>query len=410
MPYLAPASQRAVSPVIKALFVLPSLLRGGAEVQTIDLVNGLNTARFEKYLVTFEKQLGQRERIDTENVVFANFVREWKFDRSPARRIARLIDERQIDVVHCSLQIAMLMGWLAIRYSCRKPKLIVALHTTINRDSKNELFDKVLYQWLMRSCDKVICVCHAQEKHWQRKFPFLIGKTQVIYNGIDIEKFNPEMHQQMGRTLRQQLGISIQDKVICHIAGFRPEKGHAILLEAFGRLIQRSKDVFLLFVGDGALRLEVEERVRKASLSNRVHFLGTLADVRPVLAASDCSVLASIAVETFSIAMLESLAMRVPVVATDIGGTSEAVLPGQTGLLVPAKDPDAMANALHSILEHREGCEAMGAAGRNLVMQDFNAASMIGETERLLTDIVAPFKKIEECVASYPSERCGRCA
>ena len=295
MPYPALAPRQAVCSPIKVLFVLPSLSRGGAEVQTVDLVNGLSPTQFEKCLVTFEKHLGQKDRIDTESVHFTHFPRRLKFDRSPAREIARLIDERQIDVMHCSLQIAMLMGWLAARYSSRKPKLIVALHTTLNRNLKNELFDRLLYQWMMRGYDKVICVCHAQEKYWQRKFPFLVGKTQVIYNGVDTEQFDPEVHQQTGRTLRQLLGISEQAKVICHIAGFRPEKGHTILLDAFGMLAKDNQNAFLLFVGDGVLRPEIEGQVWKANLTNRVHFLGNLTDVRPALAASNCSVLASTA-------------------------------------------------------------------------------------------------------------------
>lgn len=384
-PALAP--RKSVLPTTKVLFVLPSLSRGGAEVQTVDLVNGLSPTHFEKYLVTFETHLGQKERIATESVEFIHYPRQSRFDRCPAKKIARLIDERQIDVVHCSLQIAMLMGWLAVRYSSRKPKLVVVLHTTLNRNLKNELFDRLLYQWLMRGYDKVICVCHAQEKHWQRKFSFLVGKTQVIYNGVDTEQFNPEIHQQTGRTLRHLLGISEQVKVICHIAGFRPEKGHTVLLDAFGMLARDNQDVLLLFVGDGVLRPEIEERARKANLTNRVHFLGNLADVRPALAASDCSVLASTG-ETFSIAMLESLAMRVPVVATDIGGTAEAVLHGKTGLLVPANKPTAMADALHYMLQHHEERQTMGAAGRSLVMRDFSAANMIRETERALTNVM----------------------
>jgi glycosyltransferase involved in cell wall biosynthesis len=390
MPYPVLVPRQTVSRPTKVLFVLPSLSRGGAEVQTVDLVNGLSPDQFEKYLVTFEKDLGQKERIDTESVYFSNFPRRSRFDRSPPREIARLIDERQIDVVHCSLQIALLIGWLAVSYSKRKPKLIVALHTTLNRRPKDELFDRLLYQWLMRSCAKVVCVCHAQEKHWQRKFPFLLEKTQVIYNGVDPEQFDPEVHQQAGRTLRQQLGLSRQAKVICHIAGFRPEKGHAILLDAFGLLAQRNQHAFLLFVGDGVLRPEIEERVRNANLTNRIHFLGNLADVRPALAASDCSVIASTA-ETFSIAMLESLAMGIPLVATRIGGTAEAVVHGQTGLLIPAHEALAMADALSLMLDSHSKRQMMGAAGRELVKRDFSAARMINETERMLSEVAANF-------------------
>lgn len=374
--------------VVRAVFVLPSLSRGGAEVQTIDLVNGLSPSQFEKYLVTFEKHLGQKKRIDSESVRFTHSPRRSKFDRSPAKEIARLIDERQIDVVHCSLQIAMLMGWLAIRYSIRKPKLIVALHTTLNRNSKNELFDRLLYQWLMRGCDKVICVCHAQEKHWQRKFPFLAGKTQVIYNGIDTEQFDSDVFQQTGRKLRQQLAIPEQAKVICHIASFRPEKGHTILLDAFGMLEQGTPGTFLLLVGDGVLRPEIEARVRRTNLANRVHFLGDLEDVRPALAASDCSVLASTA-ETFSIAMLESLAMRVPMVATDVGGIREAVVPEKTGLLVPPGSAECLADAMCYMLEHEDKRKLMGQAGRELVTVQFELEKVIAQTAALLTTIVS---------------------
>lgn len=388
MSHPATASKQKVACCTKVLFVLPSLSRAGAETQTIDLVNGLGSTRFEKHLVTFEKNLDQQERIDTKNVRFTHSPRRSKFDRSPAKEIGRIIDEQRIDVVHCSLQMALLMGWLAVRRSRRKPKLIVALHTTLNRNLKNELFDRLLYQWLMRDCDKVICVCRAQERYWLKKFPFLTGRTRTIYNGIDTEKFKPDNCRASGKALRDHLGIPIDAKVICHIAGFRPEKGHAILLEAFAMLAQGIPDTFLMFVGDGALRSKIEERVHTTNLTDRVYFLGNQKDVRPALSASDCSVLASTA-ETFSIAMLESLAMGVPMVASNIGGTSEAVVHGRTGLLVPAAEPMAMADALSYMLKHQEKRLAMGAAGRTLVMTEFTPRSMVNETECTLIEVVS---------------------
>jgi glycosyltransferase involved in cell wall biosynthesis len=371
---------------MKVLFVLPSLLRGGAEVQTVDLVNGLNPIQFEKFLVTFEKPLDQKERIDAKSVRFLHFTRRSKFDRSPARAIAHIIDSQHIDIVYCSLQMALLMGSLAVRYSSHKPKFIVALHTTINRSLKYEIFDRLLYQWLMRNCNKVICVCHAQEQHWQRKFPFLIGKTRVIHNGVDTEKFSREISLQAGRTLRQQLGISEQAKVICHIAGFRQEKGHFILLDSFRILVRRVSNAFLLFVGDGILRPEIEKRVHDAALESQVRFLGLQSDVRPVLSSSDCSVLASTAVETFSIAMLESMAMGVPLVATNVGGTSEAVLDGKTGLLVEPGNADQLAEALAAMLSDDARRIAMGCAGRALVESKFSAAVMNAQTECMLRE------------------------
>ena len=379
---MSPCKQTKIKPT-KVLFVLPSLVRGGAEVQVVNLANGLSAHQFDTYLVTFEKHLDQKDRIDSRQVKFSHFMRKSKFDVSPAFEIARLIDKHEIDVVHCSLQIALLIGWLSIRCSKRKPKLILALHTTLNRNFKNEAFDKLLYQWLMRDCVKVICVCRAQEHHWHKRFPFLIGKTCVVYNGVDTKSFDPEAHQPKKTKFRQRIGIPAQAKVICHVAGFRPEKGHAILLDAFRRVAQRCSDAYLIFVGDGALRPEIEERARASNLLDRIRFLGNLVDVRPALADSDCSVLPSTA-ESFSIAMLESLAMGVPIVATNIGGTAEAVADHQTGLLVPAGDPVALSDALYYLIDHDEERRVMGIAGRNLVVSRFSSAKMIRETERIL--------------------------
>lgn len=373
---------------LNVLFIVPSLKRGGAEVQVVELVSGLHSANFSKHLFTFEPGLDLLDRLDRANVLLHHWPRTNKYDYRSILEIAKIIDRHSIDIVHCTLQMSLLRGWLGARLSKRKPKLVVTLHTTVNISKKAELLNLAVMQWLMRSCDKVICVCHSQEKHWLKKFSFLVGRTRVIYNGIDTDKFNPDSHRVFKKALRDQLGISYQATIFCHIAGFRPEKGHSILLEAFSMLALRDKNAFLLFVGDGSLRHEIEERVRKANLTSRIYFLGNLADVRPAIAASDCTVLASTAVETFSIAMLESLAMGVPMVATNIGGTAEAVLHGETGLLVPANKPAAMADALTYMLEHYEKRRAMGAAARDLVITNFSAAKMISETERTLTEIV----------------------
>lgn len=374
-----------VSRPIKVLFVLPSLLRAGAETQVVNLVNGLDPACFEKYLVTFERQMDQKDRIDTENVRFFPFLRKRRLDLSPVRGMARLIDEHQIDVVHCSLRIALFMGWLATLYCRKKPKLTVALHTTANRSVRDELFDRLLYQWIMRTCNKVLCVCRAQEEYWCRKFRFLVGRTQVIYNGVDPEYFRREDHLESGRKLRHHLNISEQSKVICHVAAFRPEKGHAVLVDAFLRLHQWIPDAYLLFVGDGTMRQNIENVVQGRGLSARVRFLGSKADVRPVFAASDLSVIASLAVETFSMAMLEAMAMGLPLVATNVGGTAEAVLDGETGLLVETGNAEQLASALGRLLVDNDRRVEMGRAAKSLVSKYFTLSGMVAESSAFLS-------------------------
>ena len=114
-----------------------------------------------------------------------------------------------------------------------------------------------------------------------------------------------------------------------------------------------------------------------------------MADVRPLLLASRLSVLASIAVETFSIAMLESMAMQVPVLATNIGGLREAITPGATGDLLEPGDNEEMTQKIRSLMSDAAKCEQMGIAARALVIEEFRNEEMAAQMDRLFLDAVA---------------------
>ncbi|TCV83440.1 glycosyltransferase family 4 protein [Sulfurirhabdus autotrophica] len=373
----------------KILFVLPSLLRAGAETQVIDLVNSLDSTKFKKYLLTFEANLDQYDRIDHDHVKFIHHPRRYKFDFGVIREIARIIDEERIDLVHCSLQIALFMSLMGVKFSKRKPSLVLAVHTTVNVSRHDEWFDKFFYQWLMRICSKVIFVCGAQKTYWQSKYPFLRKRSQVIYNGVDTDYFAPAKFLDIGLAFRGTLGIPEEGRVICHIAGFRPEKGHTILLNAFSEVLKAVPNAYLVFAGDGPLRVEITHLVQEMGIEERVRFLGSLADVRPVLAASDVSVLSSTAVETFSIAMLESMSMKVPMVATDMGGTSEAVLHDETGVIVEPGDQGGLAKALANLLIEDRKRIAMGDAARTLVKNKFTKRNMVEETASVIEQCIS---------------------
>jgi len=372
----------------RILFILPSLGRGGAEMQVVGLVNGLDSHKIEKHLLCFDKDVSLLENLDQEAVVFHHIQRTSFFGFKAIKKIAALIDELQVELVHCSLQIALFMGWMAVNQSKQKPPLIVALHTTINRNLKADLFDWFVYQWMMRSCKKVICVCETQRQYWQRKFPFLNHLTDVVFNGVDIEHFSPSEIKGAANQLRSELMISDDVQIICHIAGFRPEKGHLILLDAFEQLVKKQQKVMLIFAGDGVLRPLVEETAEAKGLLANVRFLGAVPDVRPVLALSDLAVIASTAVETFSIAMLESMAMEVPLLATDVGGTREAVINGKTGFLVPANDKQALEDGLLIALNNPQQLKQMGQDARQFVVEQFTYQEMVLKTKELLIDVI----------------------
>lgn len=372
---------------LRVMFVLPSLNRAGAETQLVNLVTRLDRAHFEPHVFTFERHLHQLDKLKSANVPHHHHLRKSKYDFAYTRALAELIDSLEIDVIHCSLQFALLAGWLARRYSKRKPQLVAAIHTTVNRSLKEELQDRLLYRWLLQGCSRVIFVCEAQRAYWMTRYPALRPFSVTIYNGIDHERFKPTPEIELeAASLREKLGISPDAVVITSVAGFRPEKRHDLLLNAFERL---PEDTHLLLAGEGQTRAETEKRVQSAGLDSRVHFLGAVADIRPVLAASTATVLASTAVETFSMAVLESMAMEVPVIVPDLSGLPEAVTENKTGFVYPTGNLDALAKSLNRMNELDASTrKTMGKSARKRLLDYFTEQHMVEKTELLLKQVV----------------------
>ncbi len=370
---------------LSVLFIVPSLRRAGAETQVVNLVNGLDPYEFQKHLLIFEDDASQLGRIDTQQVHFhhASRTRRW-FDYKLLAQVVHVIDEHKIDVVHCSLQFALFWGWLASKRSNKRPKVIAALHTTINVDLKTELQDRIIYQWILRDCDGIFFVCERQREYWERRYPFLIGRSTVVHNGVDTGKFDPLAFTDLGAGFRQNHGIPRDVVVLSSVARFSPEKGQHLLVSACSEI--KDFDAYVVFAGAGPLRKEIEEQVRVAGLAKQVRFVGDLEDVRPLLAASDLLVLPSTAVETFSMAMLEALAMRTPVLGSDIGGMREAVIENETGVLVEPGDISGLAMKIRSLVSDKAHLKEMGLKGRQLVMDKFSESHMINRTGNAIRD------------------------
>ena len=371
---------------VNLLCIVPSLRRGGAETQVVDLVDGLDGGAFKKIVVTFEPGLDQLARLEETGAGFHHFLRKRKIDLGVARNIAAVIDEQNIDIVHCTLQIALLMGWFALRFSKRKPKLVVTVHTTLQRSLKDKILDRIVYRRLLYSCDRVIFVCRTQADHWMSIHRRLRNKSVVIYNGVDHEYYDPDLYIEQGAEFRAQHGMPEDARLIACIAGFRVEKGHDYLINAFSQL---DPGPYLILAGDGVQRKAIEQLIRDSGVSDRILLLGEIQDVKPLLAAADVTVIASTAVETFSIAMLESMAMGVPVVATNVGGLGEAVHTGRTGELVTPGSSDELYQALKKVvLDDNYRC-SMFRQARSDVIKLFSKEAMISQTRKVLLDLVA---------------------
>jgi len=205
------------------------------------------------------------------------------------------------------------------------------------------------------------------------------GRIDIIPTGIELERFEPRPRD---HAFRAGQGIADGDQLIVCVGRLDRYKGHDNLLAAFAALAPERPRARLLLVGAGRFRDALIVRARSAGLADRVRFSGALGDVRPALAAADVFVQASDE-EGLPGAVLEAMAMGLPVVATDVGGTREAVDDGVTGLLVPPRDPGALTAAVAGLLDDPGLAARFGAFGRKRVAEEFSS-----EREVALTDDV----------------------
>lgn len=373
---------------IRILFVLPSLGLAGAERVTVDLVNAL--AMIEGYYVhlfTFERNLDLKDAVDCV-VKFHHHPRCHKFDFSNISRIAELIDREEIDIVHCTLQIALLFGVLGVYRSQRRPKLIDAIHTTINRNIKYELFDRMLYVPLMRRCDQIIAVCDNQKAHWIKKYPFLADRIVTVHNGIDVEYYADNLGNDVKGALRRELGIQDGELVVGMVAGFRSEKNHEEVFIAFSKLVQQGLPLKLLLVGDGERLQLLQAKSKELGIENRIIWVGFTSEAKKYISIFDTGVLFS-NTESFSMAILEMLAMGKPVVAADLGGTCEMIQDGINGYLVQPHDVTALTNTLDLLFRNPQLRKRLGNAARQAVLENFTKNVMVERTISVLNQVHA---------------------
>jgi glycosyltransferase involved in cell wall biosynthesis len=182
--------------------------------------------------------------------------------------------------------------------------------------------------------------------------------------------------------LRRQLGVPQDARVIGCVANLRPVKAHGVLLDAMAAVIAQWPDVVLALVGDGESRSTLEAQARRLGIADRVVFAGSRSDPVNWHHAFDISVLTSSS-EGFPNTVVEAMAAANPVVATDVGGTPDAVRHGRNGLLVPAGAAEPIAAALGSLLADPATAAAMGRRGRDEALVRFRASAVIPKLERL---------------------------
>jgi len=367
------------------LFIVNSLEAGGAEKQVVTLLNNLDAGRFRlnlAYLKRHERLLPQvrRERLDALVCCDAGGGFDWR----AVRRLVQLVDTTQSDLIVCTNTYSLLYGYLVRLFSHRPLKLLAVFHTTVLRSAKQRLHMQ-LYRRLFSRCDLLVYVCENQRLYWRKGG--LLATDAVIHNGIDVEFFSDGFSAEQKRAVRAQLGFAADDYVIGLCSALRPEKSHGDLLMAVARLRALGVRAKALLIGDGPERSAIERLARELQISDHVRITGIQSDVRPFVACCDVMTLVSHSIETFSLAALESMALRKPLVMSDIGGASELILHGESGLLFRPGDIDTLVQHLTSLASEHLRTQLGTAAGER-VRRLFTLERMVSGFESRISSVL----------------------
>jgi glycosyltransferase involved in cell wall biosynthesis len=295
-----------------------------------------------------------------------------------AARLVRLLRHEGVDVLHTHTAIAAnVLGRLAGRLAGVAVVSHVHIENYLPASRSRAAVVRTLDNSTARLATRILAVSeHTRDSLVRQGYP--AGRIEVVPNGIEV---GAAPAAGGGRPRLEALGVPAGAQVVGEIGRLCDVKGQRELIDALAQL----DDVHGVLVGDdleqgGRFREALERRAEERGLAGRVVFTGHLDDARELLAELDVFVLPSWA-EGMPIVLLEAMAAGRPVVATPVGGTPEVVVHGETGLLVPPRDPAALAAALRELLADPDRRARFGQAGRRRVEERFSEEAM---TRRVL--------------------------
>ena len=368
---------------IPVLHIIKSLGRGGAETLLPETLNNHDKTKFTFHYIYFlpwknqmaaeiEKAGGKVMCLASKNNIEIILK---------VRRIAKYIKQHKIQLIHCHLPWAGIVGRLAGKLS--KVPVVYTEHNTWDHYHKlTYYFNKLSFS----SQEKVIAVSNdvaeSIGKHYGKSHP----QIEIVMNGINTEKFSNSLPATID--IRGQLNIKPDAIVIGIVCVFRAQKRLHVWLEIAANLIKKYSNCYFIIVGDGILKEEIKKKAGQLNLENHLHLAGLQSEIRPYLKAMDIFMMSS-EFEGLPIALLEAMSMGCMPACTAAGGIPELITDGQNGLLVPVDRPLLLGNYLEKYIETPEEIKKLGHAARQTVINQFSMQKMVSELENIYETVIA---------------------
>lgn len=366
------------------IFLSQDLLVGGAQRHTVGLCLSLKSS-FNPLLVIHAK--GVSDKIVPKKIEKSITILNQSGLLNPLKwiQIAREIVVLRPSIVVSINQIATILAMFGKLCGIIRCPVVSIFHTTDIRNGAGWI-RTIPYIFVVWFSDALVYISKNQSRIWTRR-GLVSKRVEVIRNGIELTGLTQPNDQERLRAKRS-LGFSPSDFVIGSLAVFRSEKNHLQLIDALAILREVGISAKVLLVGDGPMRSKIESKVQALCMTEHVHFAGEQRDVRCFILAMDVGVLTSLAVETLSLAALETMALGVPMVMSEIGGASEIITEGKEGYLYPAGDTAKLVDKL-KLCANPNHARMLGENAARKVREEFDHQKMCDAYRDLFQELIA---------------------
>jgi len=374
---------------IRIAYVLCAEERGGVEEHVLSIVRQIDRSRFLPFVVAPPKllELFGKDLTETETTVLPLKLNGF-FDVTGRLNFISFLRKNRIKIVNTHMFIASI-SFSPLARLAGVPVLLETSHGVEKWRLEKGVIKRnsfIIDRFYSMMQSRILAVSHACREDLVNIKGIPREKISVVQNGRDLSSFTP-LPTERRLALRAQYGLTEGDFVFGVMARLDFQKGHIYLFEAVRQLIARRTDFKLLVIGDGVLRDELRHKVLESEIQSQVIFTGFQRDLPGYQAILDVHVLPSL-FEGLPLGLIEASAMERPVIATSVDGTPEVIIDGKTGILVPPRDPEKLAQAMEYALNNKSEMVAMGKRGRIYVLEHFTLDRQINETESLYESLI----------------------
>ena len=364
---------------IKVLHLITSLEVGGAQHGLLLGLPRFDPERYEHIICSLMIRIPMAEQFRESGIEVHALGLKRRTDLSVVLRLRRLMKKVKPDVLHTYLLHANVLGRIVGRL-VGIPVIIGSERTIGQAGPWGRLATKL--------SNPLTDVVEVNSELGAKAIEIDLGvpprKIEIVRSGVDLKKFEPSAHRE---TIRSEIGLKEDQHLVLYVGRLRPVKGIEYGLRAFAAAQSQLHSIHMALAGEGEQLDHLKKIVRELNISNHVTFLGVRNDLPDLLSAADSVLMPSLK-EGFPRTAIEAMASGKPIIATDVGGTSEAIIDGETGILVPAQNIEVMTSALLKLVNDKNLRSKLGEAGRQRSKNNYSANNYATRLDQLYRQLL----------------------